>query len=367
MNYFVDGYYIIEKLARDDPEAFDLLATVPVRFENNGGDNSSALWFSVPHVQLRPDATPGECRGAKCVLGIRYSAKSGGFAPPLPAGKLEAFYAAKRKFSAMAHDEANMISLQFEPGDMVLFDNQRLLHARGAMGESDTERFVQGCYADRDGFRLNYERLRRRSDAQWHSLASARAEDFATMGVEYTREVSDQLGARLLEMLAAQRGAFLGAPVDLYEHGLQTATRALRGGENDDVVVASLLHDVTETINPKGHGEAVAALLKPFVSPAVQWMLSEHEVFQGFYYFHHVGGDRHARDALRGTSDHWNLTAKWCDTYDQAAFDPTYPSLPLLAFEPIVARVLAREPYWWDPTHLKRAAVTGASNARSAK
>ena len=53
MNYFVDGFYILGLLARDDPEAFDTLAHTPVRFENNGGDNSSALWFSVPHVQVR--------------------------------------------------------------------------------------------------------------------------------------------------------------------------------------------------------------------------------------------------------------------------------------------------------------------------
>ena len=80
MNHFVDGFYVLEQLAREDPEAFTLLATVPVRFENNGGDNSSALWFHVPHVQLHPehlaaDAPP--CLGAHCVRAIRFSAKSG--------------------------------------------------------------------------------------------------------------------------------------------------------------------------------------------------------------------------------------------------------------------------------------------------
>ena len=46
-DHFVDGFYVLEQLAREDPEAFTLLATVPVRFENNGGDNSSALWSSL--------------------------------------------------------------------------------------------------------------------------------------------------------------------------------------------------------------------------------------------------------------------------------------------------------------------------------
>ena len=365
MNYFVDGFYILELLARDDPAAFDALTHTAVRFENNGGDNSSALWFSVPHVQLRPDAEArggrGSCRAAaSCVQSIRFSAKSGGFAPPLPADELSAFYAAKRKFSALAHDAAHQIELQFEPGDLVLFDNHRLLHARGAMGPDESERFVQGCYADRDGFKLNYERLRRGSGAgaRWASLDGARARDFSEMGAAYEAAVSSKLAGRLLGMLREQRGDRLGAPIDLYEHALQTATRALRAGEDEEMVVVSLLHDVTETLNPKGHGEAAAALLRPFISPRAQWLLEEHEVFQGYYYFHHLGGDRDAREALRGHA-HFNATARWCDEFDQVSFDPTYPSLPLEAFEPMVERVLARAPYWWDPAHLKRAAVTG--------
>ena len=101
-----------------------------------------------------------------------------------------------------------------------------------------------------------------------------------------------------------------------------------------------------------------SAITLPFISPAAQWLLEEHEVFQGYYYFHHLGGDRDAREALRGHA-HFNATARWCDEFDQVSFDPTYPSLPLEAFEPMVERVLARAPYWWDPAHLKRAAVTG--------
>ena len=97
------GFHVVEQLARDDPDAFTLLATVPVRFENNGGDNSSALWFHVPHLQLHPEhLVPGAppCLGARCVRAIRFSAKSGGFAPgALPHETLSRFYAARRRFS----------------------------------------------------------------------------------------------------------------------------------------------------------------------------------------------------------------------------------------------------------------------------
>ena len=120
----------------------------------------------------------------------------------------------------------------------------------------------------------------------------------------------------------------------------------------------SLLHDATESILPQGHGEVVASLLAPYISPQAQWVLHHHEVFQGFYYFHHFDADTNRRDALRA-SPHWNVTARWCEIYDQASFDPAYPSLPLEYFRPALRHVLAKSPYWWDPTHLKRGVVTG--------
>merc|ERR1712183_1099481 len=79
----------------------------------------------------------------------------------------------------------------------------------------------------------------------------------------------------------------LGQPVDLMEHGLQTATRAYRGGESADIIVMSLFHDMTESIVAKNHGKAVAAMLEPYLSERALWMVEHHEIFQGYYYFHH--------------------------------------------------------------------------------
>ena len=80
--------------------------------------------------------------------------------------------------------------------------------------------------------------------------------------------------SRLLRMLREQEEfGNLGQPIDLFEHGLQTATRALRGGEDEEIVVMSLLHDVTESIAPKNHGGAMAAILEPFLSPKATWIL----------------------------------------------------------------------------------------------
>ena len=165
-------------------------------------------------------------------------------------------------------------------------------------------------------------------------------------------------------LLDRQVGRSLGQPVDLKEHGVQTATRAYRGGESIDIVVMSLFHDMTETIVSKNHGEAAAGLLEAYLDQRSIWMLRNHEVFQGYYYFHHFGGNRDERLQFKDHEWYQDL-ADWCENYDQAGFDPGYPSLPFDFFIPMVEQVLAREPFWWDPKHPKRAAVTGIASEGS--
>ena len=65
------------------------------------------------------------------------------------------------------------------------------------------------------------------------------------------------------------------ALVDRYEHSLQTATRALRAGECEEIVVAALLHDIGDILAPLNHAAIAAEILKPFVSRQVHWMLEK--------------------------------------------------------------------------------------------
>jgi len=159
MNYMVDGFDVAEQLRQEDPEAFRLLCEVPVRFEHNGGDNETALVHVAPHFELE-ETVQGQPSSLRA---IRFSAKSGQYSPPLDLPTLRAFNRARRRFSELAHSEENVLSLQFKPGDLLFFDNQRLLHSRSEIAPTDGERWVQGCYIDRDGLWLNYERWRRRA------------------------------------------------------------------------------------------------------------------------------------------------------------------------------------------------------------
>ncbi len=70
-------------------------------------------------------------------------------------------------------------------------------------------------------------------------------------------------------------------------------------------------------------------------------MVEKHAVFQGYYFFHYLGLDRNAREEYR---EHpwFDRTAAFCTEYDQPAFDPSYPTLPLEHFEPAVRSVMSR-------------------------
>ncbi|MEM6747992.1 MAG: HD domain-containing protein [Pseudomonadota bacterium] len=148
------------------------------------------------------------------------------------------------------------------------------------------------------------------------------------------------LAGRIIDHLKLLDGDFGGFPVDRLTHCLQTATRAHRDGRDEEYVVCALLHDIGDTLGGYNHQDVAAAILKPFVSEKNHWMIANHGIFQGYYFFHHVGLDRNMRDQFK---DHpyFQYTAEFCHKYDQTAFDPDYGSEPLEFFIPMVERVFA--------------------------
>ena len=145
----------------------------------------------------------------------------------------------------------------------------------------------------------------------------------------------------LLRMLDLLKGPNLGYQVDRYEHSLQSASRAARADESDDLVVGALLHDIGDVFAPDNHSQAAASLLAPYVDERTEWIVRHHGLFQGYYYFHHLGGDRNARDEQR-SSPHFDACAAFCADYDQNCFDPAYPTMRIEEFEPLLRDVFAR-------------------------
>jgi len=153
----------------------------------------------------------------------------------------------------------------------------------------------------------------------------------------FRRNLPDRVMAHL-KLLEGDAGGF---QVDRYTHSLQTATRALRGGRDEEYVVCALLHDIGDTIGCFNHPDIAAAMLKPFVTEANLWMVQHHGIFQGHYFFHHLGMDRDMREQFRG-HEHFARTEEFCALYDNLAFDPKAETLPLSEFEPMLRRVMAQ-------------------------
>lgn len=154
---------------------------------------------------------------------------------------------------------------------------------------------------------------------------------------------------RVLAHLELLHDSFSGEQVDRYEHSLQTATRAYRDDADEETVVAAVLHDIGDMLAPDNHGELAASVLQPYVTPNTAWMVKHHGVFQGYYFFHHLGGNRDERERFEGHPA-YQQTVDFCAKWDQAAFDPNYDTMPISAFEPMIRRMFAREP--WG-THTK--------------
>jgi len=132
--------------------------------------------------------------------------------------------------------------------------------------------------------------------------------------------------------------------VTRYQHSLQAATRAYRAGEDEEMVVAALLHDVGDVLAPANHSEVAAAMLRPYISHRVYWIIKHHGLFQGYYYNHHYGEDRNLRDCFK-EHEWYEDTVRFCADYDQVSFDPAYDPEPLEFFEPMVRRQLAEPTY----------------------
>ncbi len=179
----------------------------------------------------------------------------------------------------------------------------------------------------------------------FHRMEDGTREDYALLDRaerEYVRALPD----RLLEALRKLDHSLQGYPVSRLGHSLQTATRALRDGADDELIVAALIHDVGDDLAPYNHSEIAAGIIRPYVRPEVAWIVEQHGLFQTYYYAHHYGRDRNAREKFRG-HPWYQACMDFCAGWDQCSFDPGYPSEPLSTFESRVREVFSRPPH--DP------------------
>jgi predicted HD phosphohydrolase len=173
-------------------------------------------------------------------------------------------------------------------------------------------------------------------------LTEATKEDFELCAADLdadARELPDRILAAV-KALEVHQGPI---QVNRMEHSLQSATHAYNDGREEDYVVAALVHDIGDSLAPYSHGSYSAAVLRPFVSEELCWIIAHHPLFQMYYYGPHMGGDKDARERFRG-HPWFDAAVEFCERYDENCFDPAYEWLPLEHFAPAVAEVFSREP-----------------------
>jgi Predicted HD phosphohydrolase len=167
-------------------------------------------------------------------------------------------------------------------------------------------------------------------------------EDYELLA-EYEKKYVNELPDRILESLKNLDNSVDGYQVSRLEHSLQSATRAEKDGADEEMIVATLLHDIGDSLAPYNHSQLIAAVLRPYVSEKVHWIMLHHGLFQEYYYAHHLGKDRNSRDKFKD-HQYYQDAIDFCEKWDQKSFDPNYVSFPLDHFEPMVRRLFSKEP-----------------------
>ena len=179
--------------------------------------------------------------------------------------------------------------------------------------------------------------------AQFVQMKDGTKEDYLLLE-KHEKKYIEGTADRLIKFMSGLTNTLEGYQITRLEHSLQSATRALNDKANDEMVVATLLHDIGDELAPLNHSEYAAAVLKPYVSEKTYWIIEKHGEFQMYYYAHHLGGNRNQRDKYKGHK-YYKETVDFCENWDQKSFDPNFKSLPLKEFEPMVKKIFSRKPY----------------------
>jgi len=150
LSTLVDSLAAAEQLKAEDPAGFELLTQVPVRFE-----------FQDPDTHLVQVCPMIELDGSGHMAGVHYSPRLDDI-PVMSEADTRAYHSARKRLGQLFDDPSYELRFKLDPGQLMMFDNNRVLHGRTSFDPSEGFRQLQGCYIDRDGPRSLYRVLQQR-------------------------------------------------------------------------------------------------------------------------------------------------------------------------------------------------------------
>src|SRR5215510_10706137 len=171
-------------------------------------------------------------------------------------------------------------------------------------------------------------------------MDQGKIEDWMKIGQAVMQRQSS-MPATIKSLLVQLEPQVDGFAINQLQHALQTATRALRAGATEEMIVAALCHDIGKAISVENHPAIAAEILRPYVSEETYEIVRTHQDFQGRHYYALIGKDSNARSQYE--REWWYQEAcRFTDEWDQASFDPAYPTLQLEHFAPMIDGVFGR-------------------------
>jgi len=149
----VDGLAAVQALAAADPEAFEVLSTLPIEFRYD--IETDVKIAHAPLIELSPDGLLRQ---------LRYSPRLD-FAPATDPAVLDIYYRGRRWLAERLNNKSQQLDVYMEAGDVLVVDNHRVLHGRMSFDPTRGHRHLQGCYIDHDGPETRWRLARRRHTA----------------------------------------------------------------------------------------------------------------------------------------------------------------------------------------------------------
>ena len=150
LSTLVDGFKVATHLKEKNPEYFEILTKIKVKFK-----------FTDKDVVLENKGELIELDEKNNFKQIRFNTRLD-YVPPLEKDQLDIYYKARKEISDLYNSDKFKIEFRLMPGDIMMMDNHRLLHGRTVYNTNEGKRFLQGCYIDHDSSEGKLRHLKRK-------------------------------------------------------------------------------------------------------------------------------------------------------------------------------------------------------------
>lgn len=143
---FVDAFKVAEDFRRDYPQHFEVLSKTPVFFKKILENCERPICMLI----RRPIFVVNH---RNKLIGVNWSPQNEGPLLNLSNDEVTAFYEAYLTYSKYLNQHPLIIRHRLEPGEVAVFNNRRVFHAREAFKTLNNARHLQGCYVNIDEFK----------------------------------------------------------------------------------------------------------------------------------------------------------------------------------------------------------------------